>query len=129
MVGLLSEEDNLDYIAAETRMIGFDHTQAGYELAKSWKLPDELAEVILYHHNPADASEENRMLVYAVHLGDNIAMLGGFGTGADSMRHKLDSGYADYISLSPKMLASIMLAVDMEFEKLEESFSASGEEN
>lgn len=128
-VELLSVEDDLDYIDAETRMIGFDHTRAGHELAKSWQLPDELAEAIRYHHEPSKASEEYRPLVYAVHLGDNIAMMGGFGTGADSMRHKLDPNYTDYIKLSPKMLANIMLTVDMEFEKLEESFSGSGEEN
>ncbi len=45
------------------------------------------------------------------------------------MRHKLDQGYTDYIKLSPNMLANVMLTVDMEFEKLEESFSGSGEEN
>jgi putative nucleotidyltransferase with HDIG domain len=128
-VELLSGEDDMDYIQAETRMIGFDHTRAGYELAKSWQLPKELAESILYHHEPSKASEEYRPLVYAVHLGDSIAMMGGFGTGSDSMRHKLDLSYTDYIKISPSMLANIMLTVDMEFEKLEESFSGSGEEN
>lgn len=128
-VALLSEEDNLDYLEAEARMIGFDHTRAGHELAKTWELPEELAQVILYHHEPSKASEQHRALVYAVHLGDNIAMMGGFGTGADSMRHKLDPAYADYIKISPKTLAGIMLTVDIEFEKLEESFTGSGEEN
>lgn len=126
-VELLSKEDGLDYIEAETRLVGFDHTQAGYELAKAWQLPEELAEAIRHHHEPAKASEPHRPLVYAVHLGDSIAMMGGFGTGADSMRHKLDPGYADYFRISPKMLATIMLNVDIEFEKLEQSFAGSGE--
>jgi len=65
---------------------------------------------------------EERALVYAVHLGDNIAMMGGFGTGSDSMRYKLDQQYTDYIKIGPKTLATIMLNVDIEFEKLESSF-------
>jgi len=56
-------------------------------------------------------------------------MMGGFGTGADSMRYKLDPGYSEYIQINPNTLANIMLTVDIEFEKLEESFSGSGEKN
>jgi putative nucleotidyltransferase with HDIG domain len=128
-VEMLSTEEGLDYLDAEEKLVGFDHTQAGYELAKAWQLPDELAEVILYHHEPANASEEFKPLVYAVHLGDNIAMMGGFGTGSDSMRYKLDQNYSDYIRISPNTLASIMLNVDIEFEKLESSLTSSGENN
>ncbi len=128
-IELITAEDSLDYLDAEEQLIGFDHTRAGFELAKEWKLPAELAEVILHHHEPAKASEEYRPLVYAVHLGDSIAMMGGFGTGADSMRYKLDPQYSDYIRLSPNTLANIMLTVDMEFEKLAESLTDSGEKN
>jgi putative nucleotidyltransferase with HDIG domain len=128
-VELITTEEGLDYLDAETKLVGFDHTKAGYELAKTWQLPDELAEVILHHHQPMSAKEEYRTLVYAVHLGDNIAMMGGFGTGSDSMRYKLDPNYTDYIKIGPKSLATIMLNVDIEFEKLEGSFNGSGEDN
>ncbi len=128
-VEMLSVADDLDYLDAEVRLIGFDHTRAGYELARAWHLPEELAAVILHHHEPAKAQEEYRCLVYAVHLGDSIAMMGGFGTGSDSLRYKLDPGYSRYIDINAKSLANIMLTVDMEFEKLQESFSDSGDEN
>lgn len=117
-IGLITSQDSKDYLEAEEQIVGFDHTQAGYELAKAWQLPEELTEVIRYHHNPAEAAEAHRELVYAVHLGDNIAMMGGFGTGSDSMQYRLDANYSDYFNLSPKTLANIMLTVDMEFEKL-----------
>ena len=122
-VAMMTTEDDVDYLDAEEKLVGFDHTRAGYELAREWNLPDELAEVIRYHHEPANATEEYRPLVYAVHLGDNIAMMGGFGTGSDSMRYKLDQHYIDYIKIGPKTLATIMLNVDIEFEKLESSFN------
>ncbi len=128
-IALLNGEDSPDYLEAEEKLIGFNHTQAGYELAKAWELPDELAEAILYHHEPEKAAEEYRPLVYAVHLGDSIAMLGGFGTGADSLRYKLDPGYRNYIKVSPNALSKVMLAVDMEFEKLEGSMNGPGEQS
>ena len=125
-VELVSADKPINYLEAERELVGFDHTQAGYELAKAWQLPDELAEVILHHHEPAKAQEEYRALVYTVHLGDNVAMLGGFGTGSDCMRYQLDNNYTDYIKLTPKTLATIMVNVDMEFDKLESSFNGSG---
>ena len=128
-VELITSIEGLDYLDAEEKLVGFDHARAGYELAKAWHLPDELAEVIRHHHEPMNAKEEYRTLVYAVHLGDNIAMMGGFGTGSDSMRYKLDQQYSDYIKIGPKSLATIMLNVDIEFEKLEGSFKGSGEKN
>ena len=118
---LISSQDSRDYLEAEEKMIGFDHTQAGFELAKAWQLPAELCEVICFHHNPSEAAEPLRELVYAVHLGDNIAMLGGFGTGSDSMQYRLDDGYNAYFKITPNILASIMLTVETEFEKLEQS--------
>jgi HD-like signal output (HDOD) protein len=128
-IALISSHDSQDYLEAEEKIIGVDHTEAGFELAKAWQLPEELAEVILYHHLPANASEEFRPLVYAVHLGDNIAMLGGFGTGSDSMQYRLDPNYTAYLDLSPTTLDKVMLTVDIEFEKLEESLSSMGGEN
>lgn len=128
-IELITSQDSQDYLEAEEKIIGIAHTDAGFELAQAWQLPEELAEVILYHHQPGNASEEFRPLVYAVHLGDNIAMMGGFGTGADSMQYRLDPKYTEYLNLSPKTLDSVMLTVDMEFEKLEESLSSMGGEN
>lgn len=126
-IQLISSQDSKDYLDAEEKMIGFDHTQAGFELAQEWQLPEQLAEVILYHHQPGEATEEFRPLVYAVHLGDNIAMMGGFGTGADSMQYRLDPNYTEYITLGPNTLANVILTVDTEFEKLLESMDNTGE--
>lgn len=123
---LICTEDSRDYLAAEEKLIGVAHTTAGFELAKAWQLPEELCEVIRYHHQPAEASETARPLVYAVHLGDNIAMLGGFGTGSDSMQYHLDADYDKYLKLSSKTLDNVMLAVDIEFGKLEESLQSMG---
>jgi len=118
-----------DYLRAEEALIGFDHARAGYELALNWKLPASISEVIRFHHSPADAQEIFQELVYVVHLGDNIAMMGGCGTGADSMQYKLDLNYTKFFEIEPDVLANIMLNVNEEFIKLERSFSAGGEAN
>ncbi len=112
-----------DYASAEEKLLGIDHTQAGYALAIHWNLPEPLPSVIRYHHEPARAAEEHRSLVYAVHLGDIVAMMTGRDTGADAMRYLLDSRYRDFIDITDDDLAQIILETDSGFMKLKESMN------
>lgn len=125
----IQQDEFSDYLSAEEELVGFDHPRAGYELALVWKLPTSIAEVIRYHHTPSEASEEYRELVYAVHLGDHIAMMGGCGTGSDSLQYKLDTQYNQFIDLGQNDLARVMLTVNEEFGKFESSFAEAGEKN
>jgi len=116
-----------NYLQGEQDRLGIDHTEAGYELAQLWQLPEALKVSILHHHQPAEAPEEFRPLVFAVHLGDIITMMGGCGTGADSLQYQLDKNYVDYFDLAKDDLYLIMLTVEEEFAKLAQSFSDSKE--
>lgn len=113
-----------DYATAEEKILGMDHCRAGYELALHWNLPEPLPSAMRYHHQPHLAPEELRPLVYAVHLGDMLAMMGGKGTGADAMRYSLDKRYEDYFDLDEGDLARIILDIDTEFSKMQESLEA-----
>ncbi len=112
-----------DYASAEEQLLGIDHTQAGYALAMHWNLPEPLPSAMRYHHAPSLAPEEHRSLVYAVHLGDMVAMMTGHDTGADALRYQLDSHYSNYINLNENDLAKIILDTDSDFKKLKESMN------
>ncbi len=60
-------------LAEEERVIGISHAEAGYELARHWNLPDELALSIRFHHTP-EAASSCREQVAVVALAD--AMIG-----------------------------------------------------
>jgi HD-like signal output (HDOD) protein len=59
-------------INTERDLIGMDHCQAGWEIAKKWQLPDSLAYSILYHYDGTINGKSNK-LVASVHLADIIA--------------------------------------------------------
>jgi HD-like signal output (HDOD) protein len=54
---------------AEVEILGFDHCKAGQILAEKWKLPSNLQDVILFHH---DGTKDNQKikLIAAVHAAD-----------------------------------------------------------
>ena len=110
-----------NYNIAERKILGIDHCQAGFELATHWNLPEPIPSAIRFHHTPIEAQEEYKPLVYAIHLGDILAMMVGNGTGADTLRYKLDSNYTKYIEITENDLARIMVEIDDEFTKMQES--------
>ncbi|HKK00928.1 MAG TPA: hypothetical protein VJ955_02065, partial [Desulfuromonadales bacterium] len=84
-------------------------------------LPEELQMAIRHHHSPHKAPSGHQELVYAVHLGDTIAMMGGVGTGADTLHYPLDGNYTRYLDLTSSNLAMILLDVEEEFRRLTHS--------
>lgn len=107
------------YLEAESQRLGLDHAQVGYELARYWQLPEVLQEAIRHHHHPAGAAAAHRPMVYAVHLGDMLAMMGGQGTGSDSLLYPLDQDYETFFDLSKQNLACLLLEISDEFRKIE----------
>ncbi len=116
-----------DYLAAERQILGVDHAEIGCELARAWGLPEPLQKTILHHHQPQAAEEAIRPLVFAVHLGDMIAMMGGYGTGSDSLQYQLAPEYAEFFQLSPESLEQTLLAAQRLFTKAEKALSGTEE--
>ncbi|TYP00223.1 putative nucleotidyltransferase with HDIG domain [Geothermobacter ehrlichii] len=116
-VGGIARGELADYVDAERQVLGFDHCEVGLELARQWKLPNQIHWVVAWHHHPQQAPEEARPLVYAVHLGDILAMMAGYGTGSDSLQYAIDQDYVNYIDLTEDDLSQIMLTVEEEFDK------------
>lgn len=105
-----------DFLEIERRAIGITHERAGAILAGEWGLPEGIRQAIEHHHGPAAARAADRPLVYVVHLGDAVAMMGGAGTGADTLDYSLDGDYPEYVAVDRERLALTMLDVEEEFE-------------
>lgn len=106
------------FIETEFAHVDSNHAEIGKELAILWELPKTFQEVIEHHHTPSAASEELRPLVYMVHLGDILSMLGGYGTGLDNLYYELDQKYTDYLAVSEEQLELLMLRVEDEYNLL-----------
>ncbi len=120
LVGAVSNFEEASFSDAERALLGADHAEAGYVLGKKWGLPESLLAAIRHHHQPALADISHRPLVYCVHLADITAMSAGFGTGADALRYRLDTGYKNLFDLDETALADVILTAQMEFERLAE---------
>jgi HD-like signal output (HDOD) protein len=107
----IDNHDINDYLEGERNLLGMDHTEAGYELAKAWELPESLQMAIRYHHTPQRAPEEYHPLVYAVHLGCILAMMSGSHS-SDALQYHLDKNYTNYFNITNEHIAMALLEVN-----------------
>jgi len=106
-----------DYLAGEDEKLGLNHCTVGQEMARAWKLPAPFPEIIRYHHRPQKAPAQCRGVVYAVHVGDILAMMGGTGTGSDTMAYQLDDHIDEVFSIAADTLARLLSGVEDEFSR------------
>lgn len=102
---------------AEQRVIGFDHTEVGYALARAWHLPHSLQEVARYHHTPAQA-EDFPVDVAIIHIADILVSSVPFGHSGDNHVPPLDETAWDLLALNELQMPMLMEQVDQKIDDL-----------
>ena len=69
VIGSFHAEGSL--LAAEEKILDFNHTEVGNWLAEHWKLPGNVLDVIRYHHEPSRAKRSVKR-VAVIHIADFI---------------------------------------------------------
>ncbi|MFH1673515.1 MAG: HDOD domain-containing protein [Pseudomonadota bacterium] len=95
------------FVAAEKKLLGYDHAEAGGLVAEEWNLPPILLEAISFHHLPEKA-KENPEIVSAVHIADSICSMVGTGGGADGLVNRIHHEAISTIDLHQDDVDSIV---------------------
>ena len=104
-----------DFLAIETDILGTDHTLVGEAMAKKWQFPEALIQVIRYHHHPCLEKGMECDLVATIHIADIMAMLGGKGTGVDTLAYSIDPNISKKYNMDRNFILKLMFEVDMDF--------------
>ncbi|MFH0882635.1 MAG: HDOD domain-containing protein [bacterium] len=70
-------EKKTNRLEVEREIYGMDHTVIGKTLAERWNLPENLVEIIRYHHDPTSASPEHLFDVSLAYMANQIAQFYG----------------------------------------------------
>lgn len=96
---------------SERRLLSFDHSEVGEALAKKWRLPNALTEIIRHHHTPSQAKLFPTETAI-VHLADIMVTAAGiFGHSGDRHVPKLDPQAWEELKLDEQQLPDIMQQV------------------
>jgi putative nucleotidyltransferase with HDIG domain len=83
----LISEKGISFAAAEREVLGINHAEIGAYILESWALPEDLVDVVRWHHEPELAGEGN-ILVDAVHVADALCLMIGIGTGREGLKYE-----------------------------------------
>jgi len=68
---------------SEKKVLGIDHGEIGALICRKWRLPEEIAIAVAWHHTPDASPEEGRELTQLVHLANFTCSVLGMGEPGD----------------------------------------------
>ncbi|MBI5060040.1 HDOD domain-containing protein [candidate division KSB1 bacterium] len=113
----VADTEQLTYIEAERKTLGFDHAQIGGVMAKRWGFPDILVECIQRHHDPR-ADREHSVALDAVHIGNAVAKTLGVGLGSEGLNMKAVAASAEALKLTPVKFEALCAAAADQLESI-----------
>ncbi len=113
----LAERESLSFEIAEQRVLGIDHAETGAELLAAWGLPDDVANVVRYHHRP-DEMPGDRVAVDLVHIADLVSIEAGLGVGIDGLAYRPAPGALLRLGVKRKTLEAVCVRILTKMEDL-----------
>jgi HD-like signal output (HDOD) protein len=102
---LAARSDNLLY-QQENHFLGGNHSLIGQYLLKEWKLPFELQNNIVFHHNPSDAHEPVKAAI--IHLADIMVNALRLGSSGEKFVPFFDDKAWENLEISPGSFETIL---------------------
>ncbi|HBF43870.1 MAG TPA: hypothetical protein DDW42_09660 [Desulfobacteraceae bacterium] len=111
------------FLNAEKHILGFDHSEIGFEICKHWHIPEALSMAIRYHHHPSRSHKhELAYIVYTadsiIHMADAIANMNGVEKSIDVMMYQIDDRAMEFLNLQKEDIISIIDNVTKSIEKI-----------
>ncbi|WMU93258.1 ribonuclease Y [Microcystis phage MaAM05] len=112
----------LPFYHLEESILGVNHASIGNYLASKWKLPVGISEVILHHHQPAQAESCPR-LVHLVALANELAVVQYERQGIYNPAH-FSPALLDYFGLDDASLEQYLQALKTEMDSAQDLLNA-----
>ena len=109
------KKSNKTIIELENEIIGTDHAKVGFAIAKKWRFPDYILDVIRFHHMP-HLSKEASDITVSVHLGNAIAKALSLGTSTDPKVAIIAPDLWKQLGINEKTIPSLIKDIQNEFD-------------
>jgi putative nucleotidyltransferase with HDIG domain len=112
------QEKEVSFIEAEQAVLGIDHAELGAKLSEKWNFPKAIISVLRYHHTPL-LSPTDHHLVSLIYLCDIVAMMTGYGGGADGLSYHGNQDIVKQFDLKEKDIEMIILELQERLKEVE----------
>ncbi len=99
---------NVSFDEAELAVLGIDHAEVGALLLDRWNFPQNIIEVVRWHHYPNNYPDE-KIVIDLVHVSDNLCMKTGIGIGVDGLKHRVSQESLSRLKLSTDIAEHVLI--------------------
>lgn len=115
-------QNKCTFIEAEKEILNTTHADIGALLSEKWNFPEELTNLIKFHHNPEKSPAEIRESIEIIHLSDLMCLIAGIGIGADGIAYKPAIENKEILGIIGKDFNLLIFELITEVEKIRNSF-------
>lgn len=115
-IRVLRSDDNTEISEwVEEYTVGTTHSEIGYLISEKWNFPEEILDVIRFHHKPWQCKSRNNILCQIIYLADILANIG--------------KGKGNYFTVEPEVLDYFEIHSEKEFREMQDRFKLKFEEH
>jgi len=118
----LARRDEISFEMAEQRELGIDHAEAGAVLLDNWMLPEEIVNVVRWHHQAEKFTGGDTLTLDLVHVADILSISGGIGAGIDGLQYRPSSEVTSRLNLTDHVAEMVLGQIISEMEELRALF-------
>lgn len=120
-------QENTSFLDAERDVLGYTHSEVAQQVALAWKLPEQIAVAMRYHHEPELLNPPNSA-VDIIHLADSVCLMSGVGGGSDGLLYRANTQVMERNELTQSDLELIGAETIMELKKVQALFQSTQEQ-
>ncbi|MGE5314488.1 MAG: HDOD domain-containing protein [Acidobacteriota bacterium] len=112
----MANEKNMPLYQAERTVLGFDHALVGRALLQLWKLPNNLVDVVSYHHAPSGSlSFPNETAI--IHIADIFAHALGLGSSGERSVPSFSPEAWELMGVQTSIIPSVIKEVERQYDE------------
>lgn len=122
-VMMLTYNEGLTYVQAETQVFGYTHTQLGAMVSRNWNYPHVITETIFRHHSdeeirPVLEDKDTQSILFCVDLSNTVCKILGIGyRDAKPDINLEEKPSAKFFNLSSQQLADLVPQIEAAYVK------------
>jgi putative nucleotidyltransferase with HDIG domain len=94
----------------EKEFLGYDHQEVGRRALEIWNFPEELKEVVSFHHD-FDGAKKFPKLVACVHVANHLAIISGIGIDIGGLSHQISPNAINLIGITDQDLEILFSSI------------------
>ncbi len=95
-----SDSQSIPLFIKEEELMKITHSGVGEKISEKWQLTGALHDCISFHHNPSEASEEHRRIVFSIAISNYFCIENEIGFAGDRCPEALSPEIWDFLGIS-----------------------------